>query len=613
VFGWVNLHRARAADAEAQHARQLAEHARGDAEKLVAFLIDDFYNELAPTGRLDTLGRLAHTTVAYYDGLPKEMITPQTETFRAMALVREADALNSRGEVDTAYKLYGEAQAAFEKLRASGDRSDTVTYGLALTLFSEGANVMHGGRGTVAELQQAADLLRPLVNAAGGTRQIKQTYVDILNILSHMQPLEVGVATCQEARKVLAGIGALDLSNLNAASAYADVADSEARHLTGLGRIDEAQKLERQVYDLTEKVLAQRPGDLRSLADRFFAANLLSTLADRRHDDAVAADFADRAARAGEDYVRFNPADLGTWAWWVTGRSQVADLQFERGEIKQAVATAKGTLALADDPRRPSSLGPVMWFRPLALMQIEAQLGQKAEVEKTLQTFARYRDELVAQFAPEDPRRELFTQSDKTARSRVQLIEGDTQDAFSNASAATAAIDKVKVPQADANSKRARDNYLRATLTTAAEAAIRLGRYAEAETLTRRLQTVPDDPTSGDDPQVRAGREAAMLAHAVTMQGRGDEARTILEPALAYYGREQKAGASGTTFRRDHAYALYVSALAQPADAAGRARRSADLAEAAKVLGGASAEAMQLAEMRELAGWIATARAAPKG
>src|SRR6185369_23658 len=117
-----------------------------------------------------------------------------------------------------------------------------------------------------------------------------------------------------------------------------DVADSEARHLTSLGRLDEAQKLEREVYDVAEKVLVQRPSDMRSLSNRFFAANLLGTLAERRYDDATAADYAKRAAQAGEDYVRFNPADLTTWSWWVTGLEQVAQLQFERGDVTGALA-----------------------------------------------------------------------------------------------------------------------------------------------------------------------------------------------------------------------------------------------------------------------------------
>ena len=45
---------------QAQESRLLAEKARGDAEKLVGFLIEDFYDELAPTGRLETMGKLAH-------------------------------------------------------------------------------------------------------------------------------------------------------------------------------------------------------------------------------------------------------------------------------------------------------------------------------------------------------------------------------------------------------------------------------------------------------------------------------------------------------------------------------------------------------------------------
>jgi hypothetical protein len=609
IFGWINLGRARAADAEAQKSRALAEKARGDAEKLVAFLIDDFYTELEPTGRLDTLGRLAHTTVAYYDGLPPELVTPQTIIFRAMAMVREGAALNARGEIDAAYKLFGEAQAAFEKLRAAGDHSDMVTYGLALTLFNEGASVLHGGRGTTAQLVQGSDLLRPLVGAADSSRQVRQTYADILNVLSHMQPLEQGVATCQEARKVLAGIGALDLSNLNAASAYADTADSEARHLSKLGRIDEAQNLEREVYDLTEKVLAQRPDDLRSLADRYFAADLLSTLADRRHDDAAAADYAERSAKAGEDYVRFNPADLATWGYWTNGRTQIAELQFERGEIKQALETIRGTLALADDPRRPASLGPVLWYRPLLLASAEAQLGEKAEAEKTLQLFGRYRDELVAQFAPEDPRHELFSHSQQAAHSRLQFVEGDVQAAYTNASAVIASLDKVKVPAGDGNTERTKNNMLRGTLGTAAAAAIRLGHYADAETLARRLQGVPTDPGDNSPLGEYASRASTMTAHAVALQGGVDEARKLLEPALAYYQSEQQGGAHGTTFRRDYAYALYVSALARPEDAGGRAKRGAELAEAAALIAGASAEAQKLSSLREVADLIAAARA----
>jgi Novel STAND NTPase 1 len=604
VFGFVGLHRAREADAAAQKAREMAEHARGDAEKLVAFLIDDFYTELEPTGRLDTLGRLAHTAVSYYDGLPKEMVTPQTEAFRAMALTREGAALNARGEIEAAYKLFGEAQAAFEKLRASGHDSETVTYGLALTLFNEGQSAMNLGRGTKAQLEQAADLLRPAVQNGTASRQARQTYADTLNILSHLVPAEQGVAMCEEARKVLAALGATDLSNLYAASAYADTGDSEARHLASLGRLDEAQKLEQDVYDVTEKVLQQRPGDLRALADRFYATGLLSDLANRRYDSKAAADYAERAARAGEDYVRFNPADLQTWSWWVAGLGMVADQQYDRGEIQNYVATVQHILSLADDPRRPSSLGPIMWYRPLFLAFVQADLGDKAAAEKSLKLYARQRDEMLATLAPEDPRHDLFSSSSQTVRAGMELLEGDPQAALADANAAVAQIEKVKV-KPDSTAARARDSWLRPSLRTATRAAIRLGHSAEAESLARRLAALPRDPTNtATDPRLDTSSATAMLAHAVAMQGRVEEARRILEPALAYYREAQKDGAHDTDFRKDFAYALYVEAIASDG-----ARRSADLAEAQKILDGATLEAQRMESYREVASLIRDARA----
>ena len=99
-----------------------------------------------------------------------------------------------------------------------------------------------------------------------------------------------------------------------------------------------------------------------------------------------------------------------------------------------------------------------------------------------------------------------------------------------------------------------------------------------------------------------------MLAHAIAQQSRGDEALKTLEPAMAYYRKQLQTGSKSTLFRRDFAYALYVSALAQDDNAQGRAKRAANLAEATKLLDGLSAEAKQLAYMRLLSGWIAQAK-----
>jgi len=69
----------------------------------------------------------------------------------------------------------------------------------------------------------------------------------------------------------------------------------------------------------------------------------------------------------------------------------------------------------------------------------------------------------------------------------------------------------------------------------------------------------------------------------------------------------------GARFVRSLVHALYVSAIAQPEDAAGQARRQAALAEAAEVLGALSTEARQTSDIRVLAEWIAAANGTALG
>ena len=604
VFGWVNLHRARVAEAEAQKSRS-------DAEKLVSFLIEDFYTELAPTGRLETLGKLAHMTVGYYDGLPPELITPRTQAYRAMAVLREGAAHSDSGDVDGAYQRFHEGQAVFEKLRDAGDRGEATTYGLALSLYYQGQSVVGGGngRGTAVQLQQAADLLRPLVYAPGASRRVRQLYAGNLDYLSHTQPLEIGVKTCDEGRKVLVGLGALDLSDLDAASEYADTADSEARHLTALGRLEQAQQLEQQVSVIAEKVLARRPGDLHAMADRAWAAGLLGNLASRRHDIAAAADFAQRTVQAGEDEVRFNPSDLGAWWRWTLGLQFVATTQYERGEVAKSIATFHTLLALKQDPRLPSSLGPVVWYQWIELAKLQAQTGDTVAATQSIKGYEHDKAEYVAGFAPSDPRRALLAQGSRSVNASLQLVAGNSQTAFGDAAAAADAVSIVKYAKGDVNSRLMQQTILGSTLRIAAISAIQLGRAQQAETFARRWLALPQDPTTPIDPQNDRSSAQAVLAHALMLQGRLDEARSTLQPALAWYRQQQQAGAAETDFRHDFAYALYVDAIAQPADATGASQRNADLAEAAAQVDGASDEAKRLADFRHVSGLIAAAQA----
>ena len=322
----------------------------------------------------------------------------------------------------------------------------------------------------------------------------------------------------------------------------------------------------------------------------------------------AAADYAHRAAVAGEDEVRFNPSDLGSWQRWTLGLASVADEQFARGEITGSIVTRRALVALEKDPRVPSSLGPIVWFRWVDLAFAEAEMGDIAAATASVAAFKRGAGEYVAQLNPDDARHKLLSGPEQGINGAIQLIAGSFQEAFDNASAMVKRTEAVEIAKDDLSGNLFKNDILRGNLETAARAAIHLGRHHEAEMLARKWLDVPVDDTSETDWRSRRSRASAVLAHALALQGRSQEAIETLGPALDYYREEQRAGATSTDFRADFAYALTVDAIARSDNVAERAHRDASLDGAQRLLDGASTEAKRMATYRQIADLIATTR-----
>lgn len=602
IFGWINYRRAHEADLAAQRARS-------DAEKLVGFLIEDFYAELEPTGRLDTMGKLANLAVGYYDGLPADLLSGQTQIYRGMALIRAGGTLLASDQVEPGQEKLDEARVLFEKLREDGDTSPEVTYGMALALFTPYAAWGPAGGPTSkpSDLPQAAEMLRPLLDSGEDSRSAKILYADILNHMSHSQPKEQALETCEEARELLAGMGALELQDLTAASVYADTADSQARHAMSLGRLEEAERLEREVYDIAEGVLAKRPGDIRSMKNRALAANLLARVAMRRQDLATAVRQAARSEQAGEDLVRFNPSDLGTWVYWVRGRRQVADILFEQGRVLESLEELRSITALAADPRLPASLGPVLEGTWYELAVREMALGREAAAEKSFGEAARGTEEFAVQYPDGSLRRTMTMMSVPGDRAQLSLSAGRYAAAFDQATALVRSIDQLEIDADDVAAEQTRNDMLHWMLGTAQSAALRLGRYADAEANARRHLALA--PATFGDPTREEANEQIALAHALARQGKRSEAAEVLAPALEYLRGMRSVDTPSITIRGMYVEALYVSALTQADDAAGRRARREALDRASEELAQVSPEVRQLREARELAAWIDEAKA----
>jgi len=294
--------------------------------------------------------------------------------------------------------------------------------------------------------------------------------------------------------------------------------------------------------------------------------------------------------------------------YWVRGRDLLADALFEQGRVLESIKVQRATVALEGDARRPSSLGPLMWQTWAGLAGQEARIGRGDVAEKALKEAMRAVDEDAAVRPQDSPWRALVPVMKDNWRARLLVWAGDNQSAIDMTDTAANRIKQIKIPDDDANSRAVHANIRRFMLTTQGLAQVRLGRYAQAETTQRERETLPQNPFSAADPQDERSRARMMRAHAVAKQDRIEEARKLLQPDLEIYRGEQKRGARGVSFNRDFAYALYVDAITQPGDAAGRARKDAALAEAAKLIGSLSNEARQLADVKDVASLIAVAR-----
>ena len=154
---------------------------------------------------MEIVGNLADKAVAYYDDLPPELITKQTELYRGMALVRKAGALAASEKVMEAEKTANKAREIFESLRARGDMGEATSLGLALALFTRATAGF--SRRDVKDFDQAVSLLRPFVASGQASRSTLLALGDMLQYaaLEGADP-EKGAEDCEESRKILAGM-----------------------------------------------------------------------------------------------------------------------------------------------------------------------------------------------------------------------------------------------------------------------------------------------------------------------------------------------------------------------------------------------------------------------
>ena len=387
VFGYFGMKRAQEAEVQAQQSRHLAEQARGEAEKLIVYLLDDFYLELEPVGRLDIVAELAKRALNYYKELPPQLRTAETERNRALALVRYGAALRNQSKLDEAGKALAEATGVLEGLRKQGDASEITAIGLGVGLSAQARVADSLNKYAEAEkyAQQAVAVLDPLALAPAPSVPLRRAYGYVMNYVGYSQlramKLDDAIKSLEQARATFRSIDSLGMTDLAAATSYAESSGWEMEALRSNKQSEEAKRIGEEGARIAGRVLEMRPAYMGALRARaLISSNLSQIEADDRH---LAKSIA-VGANAIADWDAFLKLDPGNGIAWNNYSSNIlgdAYSLYRLGRLDEARDRLHQSVAVEKKIRMSAFFAVNQIFPSWFLAQLEADRGNRAQAE----------------------------------------------------------------------------------------------------------------------------------------------------------------------------------------------------------------------------------------
>jgi len=613
IFGYVNLQRAREAQAKAQETRALAERARSEAEKLIVYLLDDFSLELEPVGRLDIVANLSKRAIDYYAALPPELRNAESERTRALALVRYGYTERYVNNLDEAQKALDEAIAVLRKLRAGGDTSEAATIGLALGLSARAR--VYDSRSDMAHAyplaEESVKVLEETATKPGATIASRRAYGQVTNYMGFARlrasDPQDAVKWLDRSREAFRGIDGLKLDDLASAAGFAEATGWKVDALNDLGHTSDLVATGEEGIRVASAVLDKRPGHMGALRSRGLLTSALASYESRDLKPRAAVAHAESAMRDWDSLIKLDPGNAIAWTNYAASAGTKIFSLWAMGRTREAfeAADALARKMPKDNERRfiaAQALGfgsgfGALWAADSGDMPLSAQWMDEHRRYSAVQLerapkngfFARYWNEQTARF-----------------EYGIDEAKGDYAAMRRHAEASVARLKQV--PVSNEAQRRTVDPLLALANANVALACLYLHDYAAAETAARealRLQT--GLPVQNMDDQQSIAFYQMFLAAALAREGRLAEARATIEPALALHRRIMTRGTEDLTEHLSWATTLYVAALADPAQAPKL------LAEAQKVIAAFPPEMAKRRGVTVVRNWIAEERAKRPG
>jgi tetratricopeptide (TPR) repeat protein len=608
VFGYLGMKRAQQAEARAEETRAMAEQARGESEKLVTYLLDDFYLELAPVGRLDIVGDLAKRGIAYYDALPAALRTPQTERNRALALVRHGAVLRTQGKNAEGGKVIDEAVGVLEKLQAAGDSSESTAIGLALGLSVQARLATSLDRDGVALplSERAVEIMKPLATAADASVPARRAYGEALNMSGFLNMQnnrnEQAIVALDEARRIQRSIDDLKMNDLTSAAAYAEATSWQVQTYMSMNRGDDVRRSAREAVEVAGQVLEKRPGHMQALRSKALSTSPMAGYLSDQMNLNEALQYSDATVQSWREFVRLDPSNVISWSNLGVAHFIRNFILQDMGRPADAAATLRAGLEI--EKLGPASMVTKERIVPLSgqLAVLEAARGNLAAMEEAL-AVNRSASKWIVEHAPAGSylaaSRALFPEAWQLY---TLSVRGEDRQALERATALLPKLEALR-PQDD-QQREFQNNWLRAVNGSIARAAFGLGDYATAErAMARVLELRAKVPTVRLGDRRDQEIERLYMALILARLGRTDEAQRLVGEVLKFERDLAARNRDSAGQRFELAQTLYVAAVAGFGDA------RAQLAEADAIVRKLPVEMQRLREVELWQARIAAERA----
>jgi len=568
VYGYIASQRAQSAKAEEQRVRLMAEGSRAEAEKLVVYLLEDFYAELEPVGRLDVVAELAKSALNYYKGLPPELRAPASRRNHALALIRLGGVANAQGKIDEASASIESAARMIEELREQGDDSDATRLAMAYARVAQG-EVIGSQANSAAAAQKYRDALELLNSITAQSAESKKAaaleghaYLGLglaefrmPNDASgqHLRDAEQHLMRAQEIARTM---NALDLTNLPASAIHLQAGARLAQVLYDEGKLSETAEVANATAALADRVLQLRPDSRPAI---LAAADVARVLADIDYNNngrvAAALKHYQESRAALERLLALDRSKGAVWASLASVNVPIANALRDLGRMQESAQVWQETIATADKFTLTPSTARNFAFWSGLLAVAYQNMGDGMRAEASLEKQRKFAALSVSGTNTDL----LLPEIAASFEAAVMQVAGKHAESRARAQQA---LDRLREGRGKLPPFARLEWSLLGDVQRASYA---MGDYVAAEAAARQQMPILKQQITAAFTQLYYFRSVVHAAKAVARQGRQTEALEMLKPALEFHRHKRLEKSEDLEVRALKCDALLAAALADPA------------------------------------------------